>query len=367
MAKPRFRHVLPKITERQWQVAELVAHGYSNHAIAEELGITVAGAKYHVSELLRRLEVTQREEIASWHRSERVIRGQVIDPSNFDPEPIPAPLREQAGALGWPDDLLDRARESRVSVPDLARWLRYGASAELQRPRSAEEFDRWLRDRELLMFGTLRSRVASFGDNEALATLFAHSNEPAGGSDLTVERGPHAFAQFRLLDSSHVQMLEDRGIALAAVARGYPLVRVHGEEQRLEYQLAFVVREGARGHRYGRLISHVPRPANAYPAGNGAFYFLRLENPKAQTWLAAKGRTSATLAPSRPWGHSFPSRPKPTRSVARSGRRCPGSYLAAGGRKRDTQYQSSAIVGPSPRSAEPDGTALVPCRDHSSE
>jgi|GEM_PF-657283 len=57
-----------QITGRQLEVARLVAEGRSNPEIAEALGVSLAGAKYHVSELLGRLGVSSREEIAEWYR-----------------------------------------------------------------------------------------------------------------------------------------------------------------------------------------------------------------------------------------------------------------------------------------------------------
>ncbi|MEX1022158.1 MAG: peptidoglycan DD-metalloendopeptidase family protein, partial [Dehalococcoidia bacterium] len=56
------------ITERQLEVARLVADGRSNPEIADALGISLAGAKYHVSELLGRLGLDRREDVAAWYR-----------------------------------------------------------------------------------------------------------------------------------------------------------------------------------------------------------------------------------------------------------------------------------------------------------
>ena len=302
MSEPRLRHALPRTTERQWEVAELVALGYSNGEIAEQLRISVAGVKYHVSELFRRLDVQRRDEISSWYRSERVVRGTAVARSVFEPWPIPAPLQLAADAAGWPSELLIRAQRLRVGEEELARWLRHGPFAEYEWPHTANEFEQWLRDRELLMFGTLRSRVASAGDNEALAGLYERSSESLGDSDLYVERSPHVFAQFRLLDEFHVQILEDRGVALAAVTRAYPTVQIDGRQLRIENQISFVVRDEARGHRYSRLISHMPRPAHAWPIGSRVFYYMRPDNQHGHDWAVAKGRTSARMAPANESG-----------------------------------------------------------------
>lgn len=297
MTQTSTRGVLPRITERQRQVAELLALGYANAEIAEQLGLTVSGAKYHVSELLHRLDLDGREDVAAWYRAERVRRGQVLDSTIFTPEEFPLEVRARAGELGWPSHLLDRAQELRVSLQDLSRWLRFGRLEEYASVRSADDFARWLNDRELLTFGTLRSRAATLGDNEALIALFERASEQSGDSDLVVERSPHAFAQFRLMENWHVQILEDRGVALAGVARAYPLIRFEGREIRIEGQLGFCVRDDARGHRYSRLISHVPRPANAWPVDGRVFYYLRADNLNGHQFTVHKGRTSAQQAP----------------------------------------------------------------------
>jgi len=67
----RLRTRTEEVTSRQLEVARLVAEGRTNPEIATTLGITLDGAKYHVSELLGRLGLERREEIADWYRTER--------------------------------------------------------------------------------------------------------------------------------------------------------------------------------------------------------------------------------------------------------------------------------------------------------
>ena len=70
-------------TARQKQVLELIARGRSNTEIAEALGLSLAGAKWHVSEILSKLQADQREEAADYWRRynglaprfERIFRG----------------------------------------------------------------------------------------------------------------------------------------------------------------------------------------------------------------------------------------------------------------------------------------------------
>ena len=71
----RRSHVLGRerfeLTPRQREVLDLIARGKTNYAIAEELGITLDGAKHHVREILAKLEVDSREDAADWWRQQQ--------------------------------------------------------------------------------------------------------------------------------------------------------------------------------------------------------------------------------------------------------------------------------------------------------
>ena len=54
------------LTPREWEVLALVREGLSNDAIGERLGISLDGVKFHVSEILGRLGVDNRQEAARW-------------------------------------------------------------------------------------------------------------------------------------------------------------------------------------------------------------------------------------------------------------------------------------------------------------
>ena len=70
--KRRGRPPYPDVlTPRQWEVLALLRAGLSNEEIAQRLGISVDGAKFHVSEILGKLGVTSRNEAARWERDER--------------------------------------------------------------------------------------------------------------------------------------------------------------------------------------------------------------------------------------------------------------------------------------------------------
>src|SRR5690606_22822895 len=61
--------------DRQEQVLRLIERGMTNGQIATELGITLDGVKFHVSEILSKLEVGSREEAVAVWRSSRAPRG----------------------------------------------------------------------------------------------------------------------------------------------------------------------------------------------------------------------------------------------------------------------------------------------------
>jgi DNA-binding CsgD family transcriptional regulator len=54
------------LTPREQEVLSLLREGLSNREIAQRLGISIAGAKYHVSEIISKLGVTGRDEAAAW-------------------------------------------------------------------------------------------------------------------------------------------------------------------------------------------------------------------------------------------------------------------------------------------------------------
>ncbi|MPZ49961.1 MAG: hypothetical protein GEU75_11820 [Dehalococcoidia bacterium] len=57
------------LTPREWEVLELLRAGLTNDQIAERLGISYDGAKFHVSEIITKLGVRTRYEAAAWRPS----------------------------------------------------------------------------------------------------------------------------------------------------------------------------------------------------------------------------------------------------------------------------------------------------------
>jgi DNA-binding CsgD family transcriptional regulator len=63
---------IPDLTKRQQQVLDLLVRGYSNPQIADALGISLDGAKWHVSEVMAKLGAESRQGAAErWRRHQR--------------------------------------------------------------------------------------------------------------------------------------------------------------------------------------------------------------------------------------------------------------------------------------------------------
>lgn len=67
-----------RLTLRQQQVLDLLARGQTNAEIAAALGISLDGAKWHVGEVLSRLDLDVRAEAARWWRQERARHGEAL-------------------------------------------------------------------------------------------------------------------------------------------------------------------------------------------------------------------------------------------------------------------------------------------------
>ncbi len=64
----------PQWTPRQREVLDLLVRGYTNSEIAQRLGISLDGAKWHVSEIITRLGVDSRDEAAEYWRHHNGMR-----------------------------------------------------------------------------------------------------------------------------------------------------------------------------------------------------------------------------------------------------------------------------------------------------
>lgn len=64
----------PRLTNREFEVAELVTEGLTNHAIAGRLSVTPRTIETHVENIRRKLQVRSRAQIAAWVAEHRLGR-----------------------------------------------------------------------------------------------------------------------------------------------------------------------------------------------------------------------------------------------------------------------------------------------------
>ena len=64
----------PRLTGRELEVAELVAEGLTNQAIAGRLSVAPRTAEAHVENIRRKLQVHSRAQIAAWVTEQRLRR-----------------------------------------------------------------------------------------------------------------------------------------------------------------------------------------------------------------------------------------------------------------------------------------------------
>ncbi len=75
--RPRYEDLL---TPAEWRVAEAVRHGLTNPEIARRQGVSTDAVKYHVANILQKLDLSRRDELRQWTGVRR-------DSSLFDKEP----------------------------------------------------------------------------------------------------------------------------------------------------------------------------------------------------------------------------------------------------------------------------------------
>jgi len=87
------------LTPREWEVLDLLRAGLTNEQIANQLGISLQGAKFHVSEILGKLQLPDRRAAAAWRPPERRRVAPVLAPLFFVPRRLASAARWRASQL----------------------------------------------------------------------------------------------------------------------------------------------------------------------------------------------------------------------------------------------------------------------------
>ena len=153
---------------------------------------------------------------------------------------------------------------------------------------------------EALLGSTVSVRQAGWDDNDLVTDLCAHSPERVGEWDVVVERGPFAFAQFRLQEHAFVVVVEDRRVGLGIVSRSIRNSYIAGERTSVHFISGWRVRDGFRGLGVSQLLLEGAGPGHGR-FGVGFYWYVRLEN-QDRTWV---DKVTADMA-DRPEGWEAP-------------------------------------------------------------
>ncbi len=200
----------------------------------------------------------------------------MTEPDIFGSSPIPEDLRQVWREHNLPADLLQRAADLRLlgHVRGLLNWR--GADAEGIRKRLDWE--------ERLKFGDLRGREATQQDNDAFSDLMANAPEDVGEWEITTERGPNAFAQFRLQENVNVLVLELRGILIACCSFTHRKTIVAGQRFTVRYGQALRVHKDFRRQGYGDLVRMLGWGVGAGRPSNPQYDIMRTQNFAVVGW-----------------------------------------------------------------------------------
>lgn len=177
---------------------------------------------------------------------------------------------------GWPADLTHRIAKAKVSAESLNSWSWYGLSPEKAAAQLA-----W---HERLTTGDLRGRDAAYTDNEAFSHLWADSPEEIGEWEITVERGPDAFAQFRLQENVFLPVLALGPELIACCGFSRRNVLIQGRRVSVRYGQALRVRRAYRRLGYGDQVRRLDgSPAIGRPE-IGQYDLMRTQNFAVVSW-----------------------------------------------------------------------------------
>jgi len=199
--------------------------------------------------------------------------------SLFDrPIAVPSDDIRRAKELGWPDGFVGRMLRLRIPTYDIAHWLDHHTDW--------EKLQKFLDAKERIMSGTIKVREATWSDGEAVAEMYANSPEDVGDFEVTVERSPYPYAQFRLQEHPNIQIVEDRGVVLAAAGHSARNTLIEGRELSCHIASAWRVRKECRGQGMTTLMRVYGGPACSW-FGLINYWYVRSGNFGAVDWIKA--------------------------------------------------------------------------------
>jgi hypothetical protein len=201
------------------------------------------------------------------------------EPSLFDrPIALPPEYGEKATKLGWPDGFVERMLRLRIPTYDVEHWLDHHTDW--------QQLQKFLDAKERIMTTTIKVREATWSDGEAVAEMYANSPEDVGDFEVTVERSPYPYAQFRLQEHPNIQIVEDQGVVLATAVHSARNTLIEGRELTCHIASAWRVRKECRGQGMTGLLRAYGGPACAW-FGLINYWYVRSGNFGAIEWIKA--------------------------------------------------------------------------------
>jgi hypothetical protein len=185
-------------------------------------------------------------------------------------------LARIAKERGWPDELARRMIELKLTPSTLDTWGWFGLSAE-----QASAQLKWY---ERLTQGDLRGRDAEFTDNDAFAALWADSPEEIGEWEVIVERGPDAFAQFKLQENVQLPILALGNEIIACCGFSRRNVLIQARRVSVVYGQALRVRRAYQRKGYGDQVRRLDGPPASGRPAIGQYDLMRTQNFAVVNW-----------------------------------------------------------------------------------
>ncbi|MFI5317824.1 MAG: hypothetical protein ACHQ6T_19155, partial [Myxococcota bacterium] len=190
---------------------------------------------------------------------------------------VPEDLRATLRARGVPDALLQRALEAGVATENLWAWSSW-------RTLDPADLERQIGWHERFTVGDLRAREVTQADNAAFCDLWANSPEEIGDIEITVLRGPDGFAQFRLQQNVHLQVIADGNVIVASVGWSRRNVEIAGRRVSVRYGQALRVHKDYRRQGLGDAVRMLSNTVNALGPAIGQYDIMRSGNFAVVGW-----------------------------------------------------------------------------------
>ena len=189
----------------------------------------------------------------------------------------PADLRAALNARGVPDELLERALAAGIAVGSLWGWSNW-------RKLDPDDVERQITWHRRFTTGDLRAREVTEADNAAFCDLWENSPEEIGDLEITVLRGPDAFAQFRLQRNVHLQVIADGNVIVASCGWSRRNVEIAGQRVSVRYGQALRVHKEYRRQGLGDAVRMISGAMNEVAPSVGQYDIMRSGNFAVVGW-----------------------------------------------------------------------------------